>query len=341
MRQQRIDAFRFYTLFMVICAHVRLFGGLNHGSLPAELLELGFVIGARFTIPFFFIVSGYFLGGKIVQEPSRAIPIASRYTKKLAKVFLFWCAIYAVEKPLQESGFTYGILRPTWWYLSWLVKEEPIRLMFEGTIVHLWFLVSLILTVWLFALWPFDKKSNRFLLLGGVLYVCGLLGGSYKVTPFGFDAHFNTRNGIFFGTLFFAIGVAFHNRMPRVNKTTASCIALIGLAIFCLEAYYLRLQWSVSPIQHDYLLGTVPFGVGVALLALTHQDSTIDRLVGPYGRYTLGVYASHMLFLDLWRPFGSFVQPIVWQFMFPILVFGSSLLTSIIVSRTPLRCVVV
>jgi surface polysaccharide O-acyltransferase-like enzyme len=277
-------------------------------------------------MPLFFILSGYFLGGKIVQEPSKAISIASKYTKKLAVVFLFWCVVYAIEQPLN--------------FLS-LVKEDPIRLLFEGTRTHLWYLVSLILTVWLFTLWPFDKESNHFLLLGGALYVFGLLGGSYKATPFGFDFHFDTRNGVFFGALFFAIGVAFHKRMPRVSWMTAICIALMGLGIFCLEAYYLRQQCSISPIQHDYLLGTVPLGVGVSLLAFTQRDSSIDRFVGPYGRYVLGIYVSHLLFVDLLRPLGLFVQPIAWQFIFPILVLGLSLLSSIILSRTPLRRVVV
>ena len=277
-------------------------------------------------MPFFFIVSGYFVGGKIIQEPSKAISTASKYTKRLAKVFLFWCVIYAVAQPQS--------------FLS-LLQEAPIKLLLEGTSVHLWFLVSLILTIWLFALWPFGKKSVHFLLLGGALYVYGLLGGSYKVTPLGFEAIFNTRNGIFFSTLFFAIGVAFHNRMPRVGKLMAAGLAFTGLAIFCLEAYYLRAQWSVPPINHDYLLGTIPGGVGVFLLVFAHRDSRIARFVGQYGQYVLGIYVSHMAFIDLWRPFGSFAQATAWQFIFPVLVFGSSLLASMIMSKTALRRVVV
>lgn len=325
MRLHCIDAFRVYAIFIIVCAHIQFFGGLNHEGV-AKLFELGWIIGARWTMPFFFIVSGYFVGGKIVEEPSKAKPIAIRYTKKLAVIFLCWWAIYAVVDPE---------------YFFHLLEEEPIRLIFEGTRVHLWFLVSLILTVWLFALWPLNGRSKYFLLFGGVLYVCGLLGGSYQVTPLGFDIHFNTRSGVFFSTLFFAIGVAFHNKLPRVSRLAAACIAFVGLAIFCLEAYYFKVQWSVRPIEHDYLLGTIPFGVGVFLLAFAHHDSNIDRFVSQYARYVLGIYLSHLLFVDLLRPFGTSVQPIVWQFMFPIFVFGASLVFAITLSRTFLRRLVV
>jgi hypothetical protein len=213
--------------------------------------------------------------------------------------------------------------------------------MFEGSRQHLWFLVSLILTVWLFVLWPFRKSHKSFLLLGGFLYIIGLLGGSYKLAPIGFDIHFNTRNAVFFSTLFFAIGVMFRDRMPHVDRRMAIGITLVGLVIYSLEAFYLRMQWGLSPSYQDYLLGTIPFGVGASLLALSQPDSSLDRLVGPYGQYVVGVYACHLLFVDLLAPFGSSVPPLVWQVAFPLLVFSLSLFTSVVISRTPLRRVVV
>jgi fucose 4-O-acetylase-like acetyltransferase len=326
LRWQRIDSFRLYAILLIVWGHIQLLSTI-HGAGPiAKIAELTLAIGARFTMPFFFILAGYFTGGKIAREPSKAVSVARAYTARLAVVFLFWCFIYALEQPQN--------------FLN-LVREQPIKFIFEGSRPHLWFLVSLILTVWLYALWPFHKSHKSFLALGAVLYVIGLLGGSYNVTPIGFDMHFNTRDGFFLSTLFFAIGVAFHNRMPRISKKMALGIAVGGLAIFSLEAFYLRIQWNLSPCCHDYLLGTIPFGVGVTLLALSRPDSSIDRLVGPYGQYTLGVYASHLLFMDLLEPVGSFVDPLVWQLVAPIPIFCLALLTSIILARTPLRRVVI
>lgn len=326
LRRQGVDSFRVYSIFMIAWAHIQLFGNLSREWPLAKVAELTVTMGARFTMPFFFILAGYFTGGKIVREPSKALSIAGAYTKRLATIFLFWSFIYALEQPQT-------FLR--------LVQEQPVKLMLEGPRPHLWFLVSLILTVWLFVLWPFRKSHKSFLLLGGFLYVIGLLGGPYKLAPIGFDIHFNTRNAVFFSTLFFAIGVMFRDRMPQVNRRMVIGITLVGLVIFSLEAVYLRMQWGLSPSYQDYLLGTIPFGVGVSLFVLSQPDSSLDRLVGPCGRYMVGVFACHLLFLDLLAPFGSSVPPLVWQVVFPLLVFSLSLFTSVVISRTPLRRVVV
>jgi hypothetical protein len=105
------------------------------------------------------------------------------------------------------------------------------------------------------------------------LCTIGLLAGSYNSNPVGFDLGINTintRDGLFFGTLFFAIGVAFCNLIPRLNKRMAAGMALAGLAIYCLEA--IRLRCFIPPIMHDYLLGMTPYGVGASLLVIHHSD---------------------------------------------------------------------
>ena len=322
MRQQRIDSFRLYAMFLIICGHVAAYGNIDFSPWPTKIAGYLLSMGVRYTVPFFFILAGYFVSRKISQEPSKAILIAGVYSLRLLVVFLFWCFVYAIEQPQV--------------FLELL--EEPIRLIFEGTRIHLWFLVSLILTVWLYALWPYRKNYRSFLLLGALLYIIGLLAGSYKVTPLGFDLHFDTRNGIFFSTLFFAIGVAFQNtKLPRMSWKAAAAFALGGLIFYSLEALCLKIFFKAAIPYHDYLLGSVPYGIGVFLLAVTQPDNTLDKFVGPYGRYMLGIYVIHFLFLDLFKPIGLWVHPYVWLVIYPILVFGFSLSACILIGRTPLR----
>ncbi len=181
------------------------------------------------------------------------------------------------------------------------------------------------------------KGAYSFLVFGGVLYILGLLGGSYSATPLGFEIDFNTRDGIFFSTLFFAVGVLFSGGIPRISKAVAVCIAFVGLVIFCLEAYYpYSAMVSANPIYHDYLLGSIPFGVGMFLFAMQHRKSIADQFISRFAPYVLGIYVKSHDLLDL---FGSFskLQPLVWQFVFPVIVFSTSLFFTIIVSKTFLR----
>jgi len=115
-----------------------------------------------------------------------------------------------------------------------------------------------------------------------------------------------------------------------------------GFAIFSFETYFLWANWSALPIRHDYLIGSIPYGIGAFLIAFTAKRETkLDNLLAPYGKYVLGIYVSHLLFLDLLKPLGVSLDPVLWGFLFPILVFGSALLAVILLSKTPLRSIVV
>jgi len=324
MRLKRIETVRLITMFLIVWAHTQFFNGIK-ADLPSApaVGELVVVMIARYSIPFFFIVSGYFLGGKIVDDPSQAHAIAWKYSKKLLLLFVFWSAVYALENP--ETFMR-------------LLTKDPVTLIFEGTRIHLWFLVSLALAIWSFALWPLDRKGNSFVVFALALNVLGLLGGSYLPTPVGIHLDFNTRNAIFFSALYFGMGAWIHAKKPSVSPALAWGIYLFGQAMFCLEVYLLYVNWSALPIRHDYLVGSIPFGVGIFLVALTSKRETkLDTALEPYSKYVLGIYVAHLLVLDLWKPLGVYFPVMVWFFVMPVLVFGSTLLGVILLSKTPLR----
>ena len=327
MRLKRIDVFRLFAIYIVIWAHSQFFDGIKAESSLAKGVELGVDLVVRSSMQFFFIVSGYFLGGKILDEPAQKFSTAWKYSKKLLLFFLFWSAVYALEDPQTFIK---------------LVTKDPLTLLFEGTRIHLWFLMSLFLTIWLFALWPLDKKGKSFLVFGGIVYIIGLLGGSYQVTPIGLNLDFNTRNGIFFSALFFAIGVLIYIKKPQVSPALAWGLYLGGFILFSLETYFLWAQWRSLPIRHDYLISSIPYGIGVFFVAFTaRRETKLDNLLAPYGKYVLGIYVAHLLILDLLKPLGAVFDPLLWAFVLPMLVFGITLPAVILLSKTPLRSVLV
>lgn len=322
-RQPRIDAFRVYSIILILIGHTLYFAEIDLSQPLTKAYAYSIAILARPTIPFFFILSGYFLGGKIIDAPAQAISIAHKYTWKLGALFLFWGAIYALANP----------------YRTWaLLTENPVRLLFEGTQIHLWFLASLFLTVWLFALWPNAKKSITFLALGGGLFVIGLLGGPYRFSTFGLDLHFNTRDGIFFSTLFFGIGAWFHASKPNISKSTSMWIYLAGMAAFSIECILLWSHNRLNPLHNDYVLGSIPYGIGLFLIAYRFEATRLDRLAAPFAVYVIGMYVSHMLVIDLFlKPIHKLFSPGLWQLTGPILLCLLTLAITSLVGRTQLK----
>ncbi|MBV6395178.1 MAG: hypothetical protein HFACDABA_00749 [Anaerolineales bacterium] len=326
MRFKRIDVFRIVAIFLVLWAHTQFFDGITPQGTFARVVERVAVIAMRCAIPFFFIASGYFVGGRIMEEGGAQFHLTWKYSKKLLIVFAAWCAIYAAESPSV--------------FLD-LLRENPETLFFVGTRIHLWFLPALLLAILCFRFWPFDKRGNSFLAFGLVLFVVGLLGGSYAITPIGLDLRFNTRNAIFFSVPFFAIGAQLHTRKPIVTARMAWGLFFLGLALFLFETYVLWARWSALPIRHDYLLGSIPYGLGFFLIAYAARDETrLENTLASYSKYVLGIYVSHMLFIDAWSPVGVYFPQSLWAFLLPVLVFFSSLLAVAATFRTPLRWLV-
>jgi surface polysaccharide O-acyltransferase-like enzyme len=327
MRLKRIDLFRVFAIYWIIWAHSQFFDDIKPETILAKGIELGVNLTVRWTMQFFFIVAGVFVGAKMTREPDKVLSIAWNYSKKLLLIFFVWSLIYAIENPQ-------SVLQ--------MARKEPLDLLFGGARIHLWFLMSMSLAIWLFALWPLDKKGYSFLNFGIVLYIIGLLGGSYQLTPLGIDLIFNTRNGIFFSVLFFAIGVLISVKQWKVGPALAWILFVGGCLLFGLESYFLWANWTLLPIRHDYLFASIPYGIGAFFVAFAAKRETkLDERLAPLAPYVLGVYVSHLLVLDLLKPLGALLDPILWAFLYPALIFGITLTGVYLLSKTPLRSLVV
>jgi surface polysaccharide O-acyltransferase-like enzyme len=76
----------------------------------------------------------------------------------------------------------------------------------------------------------------------------------------------------------------------------------LGVVLRVLELLWITGRYHTSPSEIDYLLGTLPFSVGIFTLLLTAQRlGEINWLVG-LSRYSAGAYCAHMLVVEL---FGS------------------------------------
>jgi surface polysaccharide O-acyltransferase-like enzyme len=320
-RNVGIDAFRIYFQILIVWGHVTFFGFPEPANEVLRAVRYVLITWARAAMPFYFIVAGYFFQPVLSGEAATLLRTLVGYTIRLGRVFVFWCAVYAALDP---SGF-----------LARLAK--PWKLVLQGTQLHLWFLPSLILTAWLAAL--FRGRPLRLLAAGVVLYVLGLLGGAYRATPIGLDLHFNTRDAVFMSTLFFALGALWRARLPDVTRGAALALAAAGWLIGCGEAFFLSHYDASLPVLADYLVGTVPLGIGLTLFAFQSR-SALDARVAPLAPCVLGIYVSHLLFFALLKPLGAFVAPALWVPAFPTLVFLCALGLTALMMRTPLRVLV-
>ncbi|MBN2554943.1 MAG: acyltransferase family protein, partial [Anaerolineales bacterium] len=121
-RNQSIDSMCYLAAFAVVTLHV------GYAGLPAAWGE-NIRLLSRWAVPFFFIISGYFL-----HAPGKPLSTrASSQIVRLAWLLLFWSLVYTLVN-MGEYGIEYG--------LSMLLRSE---VFVYGTYSHLWFLGSAML----------------------------------------------------------------------------------------------------------------------------------------------------------------------------------------------------
>jgi len=340
-RVDGVDVFRLIAIFAVICLHTMLV------YLPKNLdlhtvwnWVIFFVLqSARFAVPFFFSISGYFWGQKIrkgVSVAAATIPMA----KRLGVIFVFWCLIY-LNKMKINTVFEYGLLGPLK-FIYWSLLEvasHPCDFLLNGDAIHLWFLPALLCSLGITAFFVAWKQYRLLIAVAVALYLIGLLARAYAVTPMGLHlTHgsytFNTRNGPFFGTLFFVSGYFLSGVTPRREWFRWGMgLLFVGLTLHMTEVFLLWRIYHSAFDQQDYVVGTVAMGIGATLVALSKHRFLNNRFMAQCGRYTLGIYCVHLVFVILLDPLAGQLYPAIGEIVFPVVVLALSLVSVQLLSR--------
>lgn len=141
-RNQSIDCFKFAAAVLIVAIHTGLFSDVD------QRLNF-FVVNylCRMAIPFFAVVTGYFLTKKLefdnkLERNSTNVGFYWKYTKKTAILYVTWSIIYLI------------VSIPLWIKTGWMSPmafvDFAIGTLTKGSHYHLWYLLYLIYSLPLF-----------------------------------------------------------------------------------------------------------------------------------------------------------------------------------------------
>lgn len=282
-RIKSLDDFKWIAAFLVAAIHTSPLESVNEA---ADFLLTRVI--ARTAVPFFFMVTGYF----VLHEAYRTGDAGKvkRFLKKLGKLYL---AVTLCYLPVQlyrlyrmAGGETFG---KAWVPRTAETLFQVVRaVFFDGTYYHLWYLPAVGLGLVL-ALGGLKRLGVKGALTGaGILYLLGLLGDSYygltekiPVLRACYDGLFRifsyTRNGIFFAPLFLLLGALAADEKKRgVKKQKHGIVILMLMLMMCGEGLLLRRAgWQ----RHDSMYLLLPF-VMISLFALLADGGAKDKTGG-------------------------------------------------------------
>ncbi|MBY0472081.1 acyltransferase [bacterium] len=314
-----VEFFRVVAAFAVVCIHSAPFVNYPSDTLYPLTNHL-----TRFAVPFFFTLSGYFFGVTLKKGKS-VEALFWKYFKRLVLLFLVWSVFYFL---IPHAGIREKL------------RLRPIDTLLEGGTTHLWYFTALISALAGLFLSLKRKRFDVFLAVSILFFAAALWIHPYSVTHGAISLPFNLRNGPFFSSIFVAVGywLSQQKRLPSLKVGYA--VAALGWLCQELEIWAIWKHWRGDSLQ-DFTLGTLGFGVGMAVVALQTRLPSALKGVASFGKYTLGIYLVHFSLLGVIAPlFSARVNPtsLLWQFTYPLAVFLSALgVTAFLFRFRPLR----
>jgi len=329
-----VDTFRLIAIIAVICIHTSPFENFNSpGTYFYELLAIFIDQTSRFAVPFFFAISGYFWSSKIKKGHS---PISSAHhlSKRVLGIFIFWSVAYLLPyniSSIAEFGYL-GPIKVAYWH-GLHILNNPTSLLIQGTKFHLWFLPSLIFSTYFCALFIQLGLNKTLLTLAVILYILGTLTTAYSETPIGVFIGFDTVKTPMLGILLFYSGYYLNTLKTTIKWLHyGMLIFMLGWLIHFGEIFTLWKVYNIAP-HYDYVFGTYLMGLGITIAAVSNHPAFTKNNFNTYGYLTLGIYASHLIFIEQLEYINKTLHTPLWEVSYVIIVFIFSVIFTKVLSH--------
>ncbi|MCK8494929.1 acyltransferase [Spirosoma sp. RP8] len=262
-RNASIDLFRLLAALMVF---------VNHSAYSGQAPALALI--GRWTVPFFFMVSGYYF-----QQAYTKLSI-SAFAKTLKSVLTIY--VLANSFYLLFVGVTDGSIKSLTTHFTLVV----------GTYFHLWFLTSLLLgygVLWLFLVCNNEKYIPH---LTGLVILLILCLNPYS-SLIGLPAHpVYARSLLSIPFLCIGFMIAKYTLEINVSLRMACQMVAVGIGIQLVEAWLLTKSWQYT-LNFNFVVGTLIFSVGMFFVALQSRIPE-NNVLSHYGRrYSMAFYLYH------------------------------------------------
>ena len=310
MRNKQLDQNKFIMAILVIFLHAPVPG------------VVGEIIGciARISVPFFFMVSGYYSSEKKSDEYLKKI-------KKTACLLAYSIVIYFVWNIL-VSSLQDGL--KNFLYECFSIKNLVEMILFNaGSLLgHLWFVAALLYCYIFCYIFSRTKISKRAI----VGTTCALLIGHFLIrsvlelfqVP---DPTKYVRGFLFTGLPFFLIGQLTTSIIQTKTKrktVVLGLLAFLGGGLSLVETFFI---WKC-----DLYVGTVVCSVCIFIITQLNPECAIDLFCILGKRYSTDLYIWHVLIISITNIFSVIIGVYgnnYYKLLLPIIVVAGTLIFAI------------
>lgn len=314
-RNCSIDVFKYICAWLVIAIHQKPFHDFGELS---DYFSIEFL--PRIAVPFFFVVSGYFLHSTIKKGKFLS------YEKKLIVTYALWSFIYIAYEALKNIK-DINITKAT-------ILELLSNIFIKGTAGHLWYLPALIYCSLIIFLLQKLKIKKIILPLSITVYVIGILGSGYsfigKKTPiinslYQLSCYSEIMRIFIFGFAFLSLGYSISCKNISPSKKLTNIALPIIFLLFIIEKLTIYKLFDSGQLLTAFLY---PLSLLILTFLLNHPATKLSSISIYFRNAATFVYFSHLIIIDL---LGHFVSNhIAWYILTGVVAtIGSIIITKI------------
>lgn len=216
-----LDYCKIVAALLVVMIHTSPLSSINSN---ADFILTRII--ARVAVPFFFMVTGYFVLPQYLFQQSKDFQSLHRFMKKTSLLYIVAILIYL---PINIYAGQFTGIR---------VLDLLRMLIFDGTFYYLWYLPASLLGVYVICRIGSKLSLKAWMCISIILYMIGLFGDSYygviaenEILRMVYNVMFSifsyTRNGLFYAPIFLVMGVG----MQQIRKPGKKNLILAGLIV--------------------------------------------------------------------------------------------------------------
>ncbi len=302
-----LDIFRFMAAVCVVAIHSFMENDRFCDAYVVRILT-------RWAVPFFFMVTGYFMKDDMRRFAEFWLHILIQY--------VFWTILYAL------LGH----------YEIWTPKNFLSALR-SGLIMPFWYFPTLLLcSAFVFVLTRFIKDYRILIIICSVMFICAMMGHTFtNIRLFGFwnngpvmalhhriIGDVTLRDGVFWGSYYITVGYVLRHSTNDLLENNSVRMLILLVPSLILYAIEIILIVRYNTGGADITLFTVPV---VILYFLIGKQIKIPQNIGEFLRHvSIYIYLVHYYFLEV------FMKRFTGLLLFVLTVTTSIALSILIVS---------
>ncbi len=324
-----IDAAKIIVIFCVIFIHLHPYYYLTlHKQHPHIYQVIRFLIEKICTVgvSLFFLASGYFFGQSLLKE-NFSERVAARYLKKILFLYWVWTFLYLLFPWIKignflRDGFWFALLSYGWGFLGWFIEVSPLRLIFEGTSYHLWFLMSLFCCMLITSL--LSKKEIFLWALAGICFLLSIQYATYAPWIAHPSEILQIMQRTFYYFIFFVLGYHWAGR-PVPRPFWCPLLLVVGVLAHSTEIF----------LQVPLYFGNLILSSGIFLFLRHNPALGKNSFLSSNGQLTLGIYAVHVFVLEVLRPWIDLIPVWIGSAVYPGAIYFGALGASVFLQKNP------